>query len=78
MKITIEIDTEKEFIAPKSNDMNSRELLEWLLNHLPETMGTYYGRLAARHVPRQAHEIIQKAIDFPSATTREIVKGEDA
>lgn len=78
MRITIEIDTEKMVISPKSSDMAAKELLEWLINHLPETMGTYYGRLAAKHLPDRAHEVIQKAIDFPSAATKEIIEGEKA
>ena len=50
MKITIKIDTVSQMIVP-SSDADNAALARWLLEEMPEVLGTYYGRLAAKLQP---------------------------
>ena len=64
MKITIKIDTVSQMIVP-SSDADNAALARWLLEEMPEVLGTYYGRLAAKLQPGNPLLVTTNSARFP-------------
>lgn len=47
MKVTLTIDTDTKMLVPAS-DSDTASLTRYLLSQMPEDLGRYYGRLAAK------------------------------
>ena len=64
MRISIEIDTNTQMLIP-SSDADNAALTRWLLEEMPDVLGTYYGRLAAKLQPGNPLIAANNAARFP-------------